>query len=433
MATAPTLDLDLRRSLRSAVRWLVGVYVLIFLVMVGVASYSSRLHHERLAEAMSLAVRNSLVVRDLRQVISVLNPSIGQSFTEIGFVSSKGEPVFNLPSLSVAGISRAWEGVFKGMIEIPIAPASLESRSDETIGILRFSYSMVEPLAVSFGCWLFFLALAVPVFNRVRLFIERRHREIVQAREAELLAAVAHQVSHDIRSPLSALNMVVNTLDGIPPERRSIIRLASERINDIANDLLNRQKMRVPFTGGASGGEVASSLLASVPAVSSGNLSFRKILISDLLRDVFSEKQAALSDRHDLKLKLDLNGPTEAVCELDAKEFSRALSNLINNAAEAIEGEGCVTLALRSSQKKDIAVVVSDDGRGIPEAVLTRLGKERVTVGKEGTGSGSGVGVFHAKSVIEAMGGKFSIQSRIGMGTMVTITLPLWYDQSTRS
>jgi signal transduction histidine kinase len=124
--------------------------------------------------------------------------------------------------------------------------------------------------------------------------------------------------------------------------------------------------------------------------------------------------------------RLDVTRPLAAVCDVDEKELARAISNLINNAAEALEGiaDGIVTLALRPSGAKDIGTIVSDNGKGIPDEVLAKLGKERASAGKEGSVSGSGIGVLHAARAIEAMGGKFQIQSRVGVRTNITILLP---------
>jgi signal transduction histidine kinase len=58
----------------------------------------------------------------------------------------------------------------------------------------------------------------------------------------ESLEAQSKQVAHDIRSPLSALSMIVGTLKDLPEEKRILIRNATQRINDIANGLLQKSK-----------------------------------------------------------------------------------------------------------------------------------------------------------------------------------------------
>lgn len=78
--------------------------------------------------------------------------------------------------------------------------------------------------------------------------IKARNNELNEVnlakREAEVLGTLAAQVSHDIRSPLSALNLVVSTITNLPEEKRILIRSSVNRINDIANDLLCKSKSR---------------------------------------------------------------------------------------------------------------------------------------------------------------------------------------------
>jgi signal transduction histidine kinase len=142
------------------------------------------------------------------------------------------------------------------------------------------------------------------------------------------------------------------------------------------------------------------------------------------LTSFWREKKLELSDRSDVAFKLDPNGPVDAVCKIDKKELARALSNLVNNAVEALEQNGgSVSLAVRDAMG-EIAIIVSDDGRGIPQELLQRLGTDRVSIGKSGK-SGSGLGIRHARTVTEGMRGRLSIQSRVGKGTLVTMIFPV--------
>mgnify|MGYP001585236637 CR=1 FL=1 len=65
-----------------------------------------------------------------------------------------------------------------------------------------------------------------------------------------------------------------------------------------------------------------------------------------------------------------------------------------------------------------------DNGQGIPKNILEKLGEKGVSHGKEGSTSGSGLGIYHAKKAIESFKGKFEILSREGLGTTITITFP---------
>ena len=81
------------------------------------------------------------------------------------------------------------------------------------------------------------LGNAIQTYN---LNMKKTRDDLVAQSKLSTLVSVASQVAHDIRSPLTALNMVVGVLDEIPEEKRIVVRSAIQRINDIANDLLSR-------------------------------------------------------------------------------------------------------------------------------------------------------------------------------------------------
>ena len=136
-----------------------------------------------------------------------------------------------------------------------------------------------------------------------------------------------------------------------------------------------------------------------------------------------------------MKIEADFKSSYGAFVKADGKDLMRLLSNLINNSVEAFADKtGEVTVAVRA-YRETIHLSVRDNGRGIPPEVLKRLGEAGVTHGKEGTESGSGLGVYHAKKSVEAIGGKFNIASQVGMGTQMDILLPrtetpVWFPES---
>jgi signal transduction histidine kinase len=244
------------------------------------------------------------------------------------------------------------------------------------------------------------------------------HKSNTELAAKAAVADVARQVAHDIRSPLTAIEMVVRGLSEIPDEKRNLLNNAANRINGIANDLLKNYKGTRTIEESSAGSPIEARNHAA--------LNLTNIRIAELLKDIGAEKAAFIESQSRATFKIDISSPLDAVCEIDEKELGRAISNLINNAVEALDGreDGEVTLALRPSGKKEVAIIISDNGTGIPEDILARLGKERISAGKYGTDSGSGIGVFHAARCVEAIGGKFVIQSKIGLGTMITIRLP---------
>jgi signal transduction histidine kinase len=224
----------------------------------------------------------------------------------------------------------------------------------------------------------------------------------------QLFAEVASQVAHDIRSPLSALAVVSQDLSSVPENRRAIIRMAIQRIQDIADNLI-RTHRTVMERKPTSADPASSVLLASV------------------LETLIAEKQAQYGARPGIFFTLERE---PSLWNLSAyaqgDQLMRVLSNLMNNAVEAIPDSG--TISVRLAHKPGRAVIeVVDDGVGIPANRLSGI-FERGASRKIG---GSGLGLSHAKASVEGWGGGIRIESRAGHGTRVEIELrqaesPAW-------
>ena len=106
--------------------------------------------------------------------------------------------------------------------------------------------------------------------------------------------------------------------------------------------------------------------------------------------------------------------------EVQAAELKRALSNIIDNAVEAIKGAGKVTVRI-ATEGSQIIRSVSDQGEGIPDELQSRIGERGFTHGKP---AGNGLGLYHARQTVESAGGALGIRSALGVGTTIDIRLP---------
>ncbi|PJA15494.1 MAG: hypothetical protein CO113_09960 [Elusimicrobia bacterium CG_4_9_14_3_um_filter_62_55] len=226
----------------------------------------------------------------------------------------------------------------------------------------------------------------------------RIQRELTLSRE---LTALASQVSHDIRSPLTALKSAINAVDPSGSENARLAHKAIGRIGEIADDLLDRYR--------------GSSERYDVPASPTAT---RLLDITAAIKDGIAEKRASAPVNIEIGTPLLEKEP--AFVRLDAKEFSRLFSNLLNNAIEAMKHGGSVRCELQTDGEV-ILLLIRDKGEGIPQVLLDRLANPGETHGKEG---GSGLGLAHAKSRIESWGGTFAIESTIGTGTTIRLSLP---------
>lgn len=111
-----------------------------------------------------------------------------------------------------------------------------------------------------------------------------------------------------------------------------------------------------------------------------------------------------------------------ALAAVNESEISQALTNLIDNAVQAMEDSPRKQLTLRSeSDGRSIVVEIADTGPGIPEKRLKKIFKPFFTT----KGSGTGLGLHITRRVIENQNGTISVESEVGVGTRFTIVLPL--------
>lgn len=257
--------------------------------------------------------------------------------------------------------------------------------------------------------------------NELRNVNELKSQVITASKLSELAA----QVSHDIRSPLTALNLVVSTVIGLSEEHRVLIKNSASRITDIANQLL--EKSRTPIVLLKS--DKTTTLTEEIADAELMTLE----LLPSLIDVLVSEKRIQYRCRMNIRIETDLEESYGAFALVNSGELKRVLSNLINNSVEAMEERpnSQVTVSVKKYSTK-ILLTVRDNGCGIPSHLLTRLGEKGVTFGKSGTLSGSGLGIFHAKRTIESFGATFNINSQEQIGTEVRMTFkvssyPDWF------
>ena len=226
------------------------------------------------------------------------------------------------------------------------------------------------------------------------------HKNInVQKEKIAAIKRISEEVAHDIRSPLTALRMATEHISILPEDQRVMIRTSTTRVNDIANNLLTN----VEVTG-------------------TGHTEIRiPELLSSTLDRIVSEKRAQYSNQ---EITFDLQIPSDlftVFVNVQPIELKRVLSNLINNSVEAFKKkEGTITLKL-SKEGTHVSIHVIDNGCGISPALLGKIFEEKQSFGKKG---GHGLGLSHAKRVIQLWEGEITVSSQLNHGTEIKIILP---------
>lgn len=232
------------------------------------------------------------------------------------------------------------------------------------------------------------------------MFKEQETKKLQEIGDARIdaLLTVSEKVAHDIRSPLSAINLVMTKAKFEDQEYKDIFDSAVQRIDETATKILTRYRTK---TGSES----------EVP---------EKIDLAEILAMIIKEKKI-LNTRIEFEVVINSEVTTALGLKLD---LERIFSNILDNSIFALQNivEPRIFISLDSHDGM-IRAGITDNGTGIPDQVLKLLGTARITT-KADTNQGNGIGILHAKRVIERLNGRFEISSAEHVGTTIKISLP---------
>lgn len=229
--------------------------------------------------------------------------------------------------------------------------------------------------------------------------IERLHRtQMSRAEHLATLGEMATGLAHEIRNPLAGIAGVIEIigrdLPNTSPARAVVkdVRQEIARINHIVTDLLQTARPHPP-----------------------------KVRKSDLNTTVehavMLGRQQALAKSVEIALHKD---PSLPEVEHDSDQIHQVLLNLLLNALQAIDKNGTVTVTVEN-QGRNAAVVVVDNGRGIPPENLPNIFRPFFTT----KGDGTGLGLSLARRIVEDHQGRIDVRSTLGKGTKFTVVLPM--------
>ena len=217
-------------------------------------------------------------------------------------------------------------------------------------------------------------------------------------------------ISHDLRTPLSAMQGYIETLiiksDSMTTEERDrYLRIAQKhtvRLGSLIGDLFELSKLD------------AGSVTPSVETFS----------LPELVQDTAQEFQIE-SERKDITLRVEV-GEAAAITMGDIGLIQRALENLLRNAIQFTPEGGEVTISI-NERPGSIAVAVSDSGPGIAAENVPRIFDRfyRVRDGEEARSDSSGLGLAIVKRILDLHDSRISVVSKLNAGTKFEFELPL--------
>ncbi|HWA57557.1 MAG TPA: HAMP domain-containing sensor histidine kinase [Gemmatimonadales bacterium] len=215
--------------------------------------------------------------------------------------------------------------------------------------------------------------------------------------------------SHELKTPLMVLRAGVERAMNTPKTPTEALQPLEEVLEEI-------HRMS----------EMVENLLTLARADEGGaRLAVEPTDLRDLLGEA-SETAGILGEENAITVRTEVPGDP-VIVPIDRSRIRQLLLNLVTNAIKYTPAGGKVSLGL-VDQGEAAAIVVGDNGIGIPTGDLPHIFDRfyRVDAARSRTGErpGTGLGLAITKWIAEAHGGQISVQSRLGRGTVFTVTLP---------
>jgi PAS domain S-box-containing protein len=326
-------------------------------------------------EAIFSNIQDGVIVLDDEQNVVLINHSVREAF-ELGKDSVTGKPVLDViknPDFASL-LTRSIEGVLK-YHEINL----------DTGQVLNAQYTPIPKIGAAITM-----------------------QDITYLKELDQMKNdFVHTVSHDLRSPLTALLGYTELLDRIGPlndqQREFIQRIQSsvQHITTLVNDLLDLGRLEAGFDTRRESVQIGGVLKYTL--------------------DTF-ENQARTK-----QIELSFNTiPELPPLRANPIRIRQMLDNLVGNAIKYTQKGGKVDVHI-NAQDDQIILRVSDSGPGIPPGEQTRIFEKffRASNAPDNV-QGSGLGLAIVKSIVESHRGRIWVESNLGQGTTFFVVLPAY-------
>jgi PAS domain S-box-containing protein len=343
------------------------------------------------AENILTTMPDSLILTDLNAKILQVNERlvtfvgyekeelIGKSITEL-CVENEAKTCSNmLEELVTKKIIRNRELIFKSKngakLNVTFSGSIVKSKLGHDIGIVCIVHDITDS--------------------------KKMEEKLVKAEKLASIGELAGQIGHDLRNPLAAIKNGIylikkkdNQLEGTKKEELfKCIENAIEDSNRIISSLVDY-----------------SSELNLEPEQCT-----LKSLLSHALSNIYVPDH----------LNIINNVTDEAEMNLDAQRMEKVFTSIIKNAIDASPEKG--NIQIQSILKgENVEISFTDSGIGIPDSILPKLFAPLVTT----KAKGMGMSLATCKRIVEAHGGKITVESTVGKGTTFTINLPIKLSKS---
>ncbi len=317
------------------------------------------------------------------------NLKVAESF--VGRVVRTRKPISSIDVRKERGYKHLDLARREGLCSLLSVPLMVKG---EVIGILNvykstpYTYSQGEIQLLKSIADLSAIAIEnARLYERI-IELEERIRSV---EKLGIMGEMAAELAHEIRSPLTTINMLISTLRGSDGKDKRIIEEEIERINKMVARLIDYSLPKRP-----------------------------RIEMVDVNK-ILDEATLLLEHRiNQQKIEIKRSYSKIPPLAADPERLRQAFFNLSLNALDAMPSGGTLTFSTRSPGGKNVQVKISDTGNGIPSRVKDKIFLPFMTT-KE---AGLGLGLSIVQRAIEEHRGTIKVESRRNKGTTFTVKLP---------
>lgn len=275
-------------------------------------------------------------------------------------------------------------------------------------------YSLMGHIFKAWSYIYFYRALFRNGFQVPYALLNQKNQELEVARvQANAAYAVKSQflanISHEVRTPMNSIMGMADLLeetklDEVQARYVGILKNAGEHLLKLVTDVLDLSRIEAGFL-----------------ELNTEEFDLRKAI------EHIEKMMAVTADKKQIQLRFSVDSQIPQKVVGDLIKFNRIVFNLVGNAIKFTDqGSVTVDFKVQSCEEKDIEIFVSvrDTGLGIPEGKIPQLFQSFSQVDSSPTRrhGGTGLGLAISRNLVEAMGGKISVQSEPGFGSVFSFS-----------
>ena len=409
-ATWPTDSRNTREVALETIRNFFIVYVLIHVAFGAVLHRFKRLPLGVLEwSVFTLALLDGVLIASLTIVTGGFDSIVYWLFLALIIQNAVTIP-FDTPQI-VANLVVSFSYVVAGLIDVAISSEErimLDSilKSMDLATRRALDLGQIENPTEPFLLRVIVLLLMVACCYGVQVLFEKQRQAAEEAaefnsRQEQLQAAgrLAAEIAHQIKNPLAIITNAAYSLDRAVSQGKTSV---DEQINIIREEVERANRIVTELMGYAQ--------------LSEGRVERMNVIeeIELAINQVFPP-----GAKYEIAIHRNLDRTIPPVL-MQKGHLSEILVNLLQNAREAMDGQGVIEVSTRYGENYSVVVGISDNGPGIPPDKLERIFDAYFTTKEQGTGLGLAI----VKHNVELYGGALTVESVLGQGTHFSVILP---------